>query len=74
MLVGLAAFVVQGGVSAPATSPALVLALLVWAGFVAVRVARKLSITGEAPVLVDVELGLLWPSGSRRGSSASRGA
>ena len=67
MLVGLAAFVVQGGVSAPATSPALVLALLVWAGFVAVRVARKLSITGEAPVLVDVELGLLLALGLEAG-------
>jgi diguanylate cyclase (GGDEF)-like protein len=54
----LAAFVIAGGATADA-SPPLYLALGVWTLLVASRVARKLRETGDAPLLLDIEIGAL---------------
>ena len=58
MVVGLGAFIVFAGVTQP-FGPTLGVACAIWLLFVASRVKLKLSTTGEAPMLTDVELGLL---------------
>src|SRR5689334_16389351 len=58
----LAAWVAAGGATSPVgVVPAL--ALAVWLALVASRLRRKLRETGDAPVLLDVELGALLAVG-----------
>ncbi|MBK6698204.1 MAG: diguanylate cyclase [Myxococcales bacterium] len=58
VVVGLGAFIVFDGATQP-FGPTLGVACAIWLLFVASRVKLKLSTTGEAPMLTDVELGLL---------------
>ncbi|MGH7297547.1 MAG: sensor domain-containing diguanylate cyclase, partial [Polyangiaceae bacterium] len=55
---GLAAFVVYGG-AAGEVGPAQAVALAIWALLLASRVRRKIQVTGDAPTLLDVEIGAL---------------
>jgi diguanylate cyclase (GGDEF)-like protein len=59
---GLAAYLIQGG-AAGEPRPAQAVALAVWAFLLASRVVRKLRATGDAPLLVDVEIGALLAVG-----------
>ncbi|HEY8091462.1 MAG TPA: sensor domain-containing diguanylate cyclase [Polyangiaceae bacterium] len=54
----LAGFVVYGG-AAGELGPSQVAALGVWALLLASRVSRKIRLTGDAPTLLDVEIGAL---------------
>jgi two-component system cell cycle response regulator len=58
----LAAFVVLGGVRGE-VGPLRVAAVVVWAAVLVSRVRRRLRETGEAPVLLDVEIGTLLATG-----------
>jgi diguanylate cyclase (GGDEF)-like protein len=58
----LAAFVVLGGATQP-FGPIPASAALLWAAFLVKRLRAKLRITGEAPFLVDFELGALLSVG-----------
>jgi diguanylate cyclase (GGDEF)-like protein len=58
----LAAFVVMGGATAP-LGPLPIGAAVVWALLLAKRLSSKLRTTGEAPFLVDFELGALLAVG-----------
>ena len=60
--VALAAYVVLGGATG-ALGPVAIGAATAWSLLTASRVRRKLSHTGEAPLLVDVELGVLLAIG-----------
>lgn len=65
-LLALAAYVVQGGASSP-LGLGLYLAAGAWAVLLAGRVRSKLRAPGEAPILVDVELGLVLALGLEAG-------
>ena len=59
---GLAAYVVYGGAAGePRTGQAI--AVAAWTALLASRVIRKLRATGDAPLLVDVEIGALLAVG-----------
>ncbi len=55
---GLAAYVVYGG-AAGEVGPGQVAAVLVWSVLLVSRVRRKMRVTGDAPTVLDVELGAL---------------
>jgi two-component system cell cycle response regulator len=55
---GLAAYVVYGG-AAGEVGPGQVAAVLVWSLVLVSRVRRKMRVTGDAPTVLDVELGAL---------------
>ncbi|HEY3819915.1 MAG TPA: diguanylate cyclase [Polyangiaceae bacterium] len=55
---GLAAYVVYGG-AAGEVGPGQVAAVLVWGLLLVSRVRRKMRVTGDAPTVLDVELGVL---------------
>ncbi len=55
---GLAAYVVYGG-AAGDVGPGQVAAVLVWSLLLVSRVRRKMRVTGDAPTVLDVELGAL---------------
>lgn len=59
---GLATYVVLGGATAPA-SPLSIAMLALWVLLLGSRLARKLRQTGDAPLLVDVEVGALLAVG-----------
>jgi two-component system cell cycle response regulator len=59
---GLAAFVVLGGARGD-VGPVRVAAVVVWAAVLVSRVRRRLRETGDAPVLLDVEIGTLLATG-----------
>ncbi len=59
---GLAAYVVLGGATAPITALTVVLGLL-WAVLLGKRLRAKLRLTGDAPFLLDFELGALLAVG-----------
>jgi two-component system cell cycle response regulator len=61
-VVSLALYVALGGASGPFDATSVV-ALGVWVFVLTLRVRTKLTFTGEAPILVDVELGMLLAVG-----------
>ncbi len=62
VLCALAAYVIAGGATLP-LGPAPVLAAVVWAFFLVKRLRSKLRLTGDAPFLLDFELGALLAVG-----------
>lgn len=60
---GLAAYVVAGGASSGPPRPASFFALGLWTLLLARRLRTKLRVTGEAPFLVDFEIGALLATG-----------
>ena len=58
----LAAYLVYGGAAGQA-GPSQIAALVVWAVLLASRVRRKLRAVGDAPIVLDVEIGALLSVG-----------